>query len=150
MRKLLLAALAALSLAAPAHADQILGQGRIDNANRVILPGGPTLGRWQGNKYTSTPDALQIQGPGSTGAVPGMTAPPDAAAAQGTLAKQFWHAMRGTTFLIAPFLTDLTCQTAQTNNVITALALAPAGARVVWPVGCVLLDGTIANNGQTW
>ena len=62
-----LAAVAALALVqtAPANADQILGPGRIDNSNRVILPGGPTLGRWQGNLYTATPDNLVVGQPGS-------------------------------------------------------------------------------------
>ncbi len=69
MRKPCLSALAALLLpvVGAAHADQLLGQGRIDGAGQVLLPGGPTLGRWQGNKYTATPDALSIVGAGSGG-----------------------------------------------------------------------------------
>lgn len=53
---------------APARADQILGPGRVDNAGKVLLPGGLTLGKWQGGKYTATPDVLdagRILGDGS-------------------------------------------------------------------------------------
>lgn len=69
MRKPFLLTLAALLLpiGGAARADQLLGQGRIDGAGQVLLPGGPTLGRWQGNKYTATPDALSIVGAGSGG-----------------------------------------------------------------------------------
>ena len=75
MRKFLLWALAAVTLASvPAHADQILGQPRIDNSSRVQLPGGPTLGRWQGGKYIATPDTIQVKDPGSTGPIDTMTA----------------------------------------------------------------------------
>lgn len=64
--RLIAPALAALTVAAsPALADQVLGQGRIDSANRVILPGGPTLGTWQGQKYTATPDSLAVKSVGS-------------------------------------------------------------------------------------
>jgi hypothetical protein len=81
-----LAAAAALFIAVlPARADQILGPGRITGANKVVLPGGPTLGLWQGGKFTSQPDAIQIQGSGSTGDVSGMSVTPNAAAAAGTL-----------------------------------------------------------------
>lgn len=79
MRKLLAAALAAFPFAVlPARADQLLGQPRIDNGNRVQLPGGPTLGTWDpsGKKFTSRPDALQIQGGGSTGDVSKMNVTP--------------------------------------------------------------------------
>lgn len=67
MRTPILAALAVFSLASagPARADQLLGESRIDSAGRVVLPGGPTLGRWQGNKYTATPDALSVPGTGT-------------------------------------------------------------------------------------
>jgi hypothetical protein len=68
MRKPLAVAVAALALTGTAHADQILGPGRIDSSNRVVLPGGPTLGRFQGGKYTATPDVLDggtILGDGS-------------------------------------------------------------------------------------
>ncbi|KQP82847.1 hypothetical protein [Methylobacterium sp. Leaf117] len=89
MRKLLLAAFAAFATIAPAKADQLLGQGRIDNSSRVILPGGPTLGRWQGNKYTATPDALVLPSTdqGSTGNLSGMSVTPSVTASANTLAR---------------------------------------------------------------
>jgi hypothetical protein len=87
MRKLIPAAIAATLLLGPAHADQILGPGRIDSSSRVILPGGPTLGLWQSGKFTSTPDTLQIKGTGSTGDVSGMSVTPSGSAAAGTLAR---------------------------------------------------------------
>lgn len=70
----LLAMVIVSTVAAPVRADQILGQPRIDTSNRVQLPGGPALGTWQAGKYTAKPDALQIQGAGSTGDVSGMSA----------------------------------------------------------------------------
>ncbi|UIY44151.1 hypothetical protein [Methylobacterium radiotolerans] len=73
----LLTVAAALFIAAlPAGADQILGPGRITGANKLVLPGGPTLGTYQNNKFISQPDAIQIQGSGSTGDVSGMSATP--------------------------------------------------------------------------
>lgn len=63
MRKLVTAALAAtLAPIAVAQADQLLDRARIDAASRVVLPGGPTLGLWQGGKYTATPDVMTIKG----------------------------------------------------------------------------------------
>ncbi|GJE38545.1 glycoside hydrolase family 55 protein [Methylobacterium persicinum] len=60
------AALTALAFpSASAQADQLLGPGRIDSAGRVILPGGPALGRWQNNLYTATPDNLSVAKPGN-------------------------------------------------------------------------------------
>lgn len=69
-----LAAAAALFVAAlPVRADQILGPGRIQSGtNKLILPGGPTLGTYQNGQYTSQPYNIQIQGSGSTGDVSGM------------------------------------------------------------------------------
>ncbi|MCJ2112988.1 glycoside hydrolase family 55 protein [Methylobacterium sp. E-025] len=72
----LLVAATALSLATvPAGADQILGPGRIDGAGTVLLPGGPALGRWQGGKFFSQPDALNLPSTdqGSTGSVDGFS-----------------------------------------------------------------------------
>ena len=68
---------AVLALPAPARADQILGQGRIiesgPNAGDLLL-GSLRLGKRQLGKTTLMPDALAIQGPGSTGDVSGMSA----------------------------------------------------------------------------
>jgi hypothetical protein len=76
---------AALALSTLAHADQILGPGRIDTSNRVVLPGGPTLGTWRSGKFTATPDALQIKGSGSTGDLSTMSVTPVGASAPTTL-----------------------------------------------------------------
>ena len=92
MRILIVAALAALSYAAPLRAEQILGPGRIDNSNRVILPGGPTLGRWQGGKYQATPDALtlpQTADPSSGGDVSPFSVKPDGATVSRALRTRF-------------------------------------------------------------
>ncbi|MGW8788587.1 hypothetical protein [Heyndrickxia sporothermodurans] len=79
-----LAAAAALLIAVlPVRADQILPQGRIvgtDSANGDILFGALKLGKRQGGKTLFQPDAIQIQGPGSTGQIDGMTAAPDTSA----------------------------------------------------------------------
>ena len=82
MRKLLAAALAAVIVAAPARADQLLGQPRINTSNQVVLPGGPTLGNWDasGKKFTAKPDVLQIQGSGSTGDASKLSVTPSGAA----------------------------------------------------------------------
>ncbi|KQQ44950.1 hypothetical protein ASF58_19630 [Methylobacterium sp. Leaf125] len=53
----------------------------------MIVPGGPTLGRYEAGKYIATPDAIQIRGSGSTGDASGLMASPNAAAAPGSLAK---------------------------------------------------------------
>lgn len=82
-----LAALAALS--APARADQLLGQGRIDSDSRVVLPGGPTLGLWRGHTFTATPDVLQIQGTGSTGDVSSMSVTPPGRGVASALSRLF-------------------------------------------------------------
>ncbi len=76
MRKLLAAALASVAVVAPAHADKVLGPGRIDNANRVTLPGGPILGTFVDGKYVAQPDAIQVRGAGSTGDVSTMSVYP--------------------------------------------------------------------------
>ncbi|TXN06067.1 hypothetical protein FV219_10005 [Methylobacterium sp. WL122] len=55
---------ATLLFAAPAHADQILGPSQIDGSNRVLLPGGPTLGLWKSGQYTATPDQVATPGTG--------------------------------------------------------------------------------------
>lgn len=60
MRNLLAVLLASALGIGPARADQILGPGRIDTSNRVVLPGGPTLGTWQGGKYVATPNAMRV------------------------------------------------------------------------------------------
>ena len=89
MRNLIAAALALLALVSPVHADQLLGQGRIDSSNRVVLPGGPTLGRYQGNKYIATPDTLSLpqNDNGSTGDVSGMSVKPNPNGGADTLGK---------------------------------------------------------------
>lgn len=61
MRIFLFIILAALSLAAPGRADQILGAGRIDGTGRVLLPGGPMLGTWAGGKFTATSNGLDVR-----------------------------------------------------------------------------------------
>lgn len=45
----------------------------VDGAGKVRFPSGPSLGTYQNGKFTSQPDALQIQGPGSTGDASGLT-----------------------------------------------------------------------------
>ncbi|WP_156375983.1 hypothetical protein [Methylobacterium sp. Leaf117] len=94
MRKLLLAdiaTLAALAIVAPVKADQLLRQARVDNSGRVIPPDGPILGRWQGNKYTATPDALVLPptDQGSTGNLSGMSVTPSSTASINTLGRLF-------------------------------------------------------------
>lgn len=61
----LAAATALLVAALPARADQILGDGRITGTNKVVLPGGPTLGLWHGGRFTSQPDAVALTTPAS-------------------------------------------------------------------------------------
>ncbi len=67
---------AAHSVVAPARADQILPQGRIletgPNAGDLLF-GAVKFGRRQNGKLTLTPDAVQIQGTGSTGDISSMT-----------------------------------------------------------------------------
>ncbi|KTS09744.1 hypothetical protein SB2_11865 [Methylobacterium radiotolerans] len=71
-----LAAAAAIFIAVlPAHADQILGPGRITSGtNKLVLPGGPTLGTYQNGQFTSQPYALQIGSGGATGPVSAASA----------------------------------------------------------------------------
>jgi hypothetical protein len=61
----------------------------IDASGKVRFPSGPFLGTYQDGKFISQPDALQIQGPGSTGDVSRMSVAPSAAASAGSLAKLF-------------------------------------------------------------
>lgn len=82
------AAAAALCIAVlPARADQNLGAARIQSGtNKLVLPGGPMLGTYQNGKFSAQPDAIQIQGPGSTGDVSGTSVPsPSTSAPAGTL-----------------------------------------------------------------
>lgn len=58
----LLGLVAALFASPAAHADQILGPGRVTASGQVILSGGPVLGRISGGKFTSTPDAIEAKG----------------------------------------------------------------------------------------
>ncbi|WP_345819945.1 hypothetical protein ABC766_27325 [Methylobacterium fujisawaense] len=87
MNRFLAAAAALFIVVLPASADQNLGAARIQSGtNRLVLPGGPTLGTYQNGQFTSQPYNIQIQGSGSTGDVSGMSVPaPNSAAAQGTL-----------------------------------------------------------------
>lgn len=50
---------------------------------------------------------------------------------------------------VAPSLTDTTCAGDQTSNVMTAAAFMP-GYRLVFPSGCILLDGSLVNTSQNW
>lgn len=109
-----LAAAAAIFIAVlPAHADQILGPGRITSGtNKLVLPGGPTLGTYQNGKFTSQPDATT----GDVSAASVQTAPsvqrsllskigdlpvtlPDVGATcdGSSLIDQFWTALNSTT-----------------------------------------------------
>jgi hypothetical protein len=85
----LVAALVALTSISGGHVSaqqQLLGNPQINGGN-VILPGGPTLGRWVDKKYIATPDSLQIKGAGSTGDISGMSTTQDAFAPDGTLSR---------------------------------------------------------------
>ncbi|MBX9934865.1 MAG: hypothetical protein K2Y56_25710 [Methylobacterium sp.] len=74
MRLLPLLATSLLSVASPAHADQLLDRARIDGANRVIFPGGATLGEYRAGVYTAKPDRLVLPDTdqGSTGDASGF------------------------------------------------------------------------------
>jgi hypothetical protein len=86
--RFLAAATALAAIISPVRADQNLGPARIiSGTNKVVLPGGPTLGLWQNNKFISQPDSIQIQGSGSTGDISTMSVTPSAGATAGTVAK---------------------------------------------------------------
>lgn len=53
----------------------------------------------------------------------------------------------GTTIYLGYYITDRTCQVDQTANINAALALAPAGAEVVLPPGCIRTSNTILVQG---
>lgn len=97
-----------------------------------------------------TAPALVLSGAGSSGDASGLTVTPNAGAPAGSFASLAYHTLRGTTFLLAPYITNTACGADQRDNIRNALPLAPAGGRVVLPPGCIAISGTITNNGQTW
>ncbi|MCP1538089.1 hypothetical protein [Methylorubrum extorquens] len=65
---------AALLAASPASAlDRVLGVPRIKDNGDILLAPDAKIDRMQAGKYLATPEALQIQGAGSTGSIDGMT-----------------------------------------------------------------------------
>jgi hypothetical protein len=54
--------------------DRVLPSPRVKDNGDVRLSDDLKIGRFQGGKYTATPDSLAVQGPGSTGPIDGMTA----------------------------------------------------------------------------
>ncbi|MCJ2112976.1 hypothetical protein MKK64_17485 [Methylobacterium sp. E-025] len=85
---ILIAAVLTLSSVAPALSlDRVLSAPRIRDNGDIRLSDDLRIGRKVGSTYVATPDALQIQGPGSTGDVSGtsVTAQPGDAAQTKTL-----------------------------------------------------------------
>lgn len=133
------ALLAAGTLAAPARADTILGMPRIDGGAHVILPGGPTLGTFQGGTFTLTPDAIRIRGTGSTGTISGM----GAAAAPGGTVRSFadWFADR--TNVLAFAGADLSAKFAA-----ACAALPATGGAIYIPAGNHTASDRMACDGK--
>lgn len=80
---------------------------------------------------------------GPTCDVSGLSVTPNASAAPGIIGRSIFEALRGSTFYLRPFLTDLTCATDQTANINAAILTAPAGAQIVAPPGCILTTGNV-------
>lgn len=74
--RLLIAAVVAISVALPIHADQILEQDNIDFPNRGRLRGGPAVGRDHDGKYIAIPDLLQLLRSGSINDLSAMSVRP--------------------------------------------------------------------------
>lgn len=127
---------AGLRLSAVAGSDPIEVL-RLDNTAAATFAGAITAPR------------LSLTGTGSVGDASAMSASPDAAAAVDSLGRSVFEALRGTTFFLRPFLTNLTCSQDQTANITAALALAPPGAEIVAPPGCILTSSTITITAQT-
>ncbi|MFE1603345.1 hypothetical protein [Methylobacterium sp. ID0610] len=119
---------------APAQADQLLPQGRINSDNDILF-GALKLGKRQSGKTTLTPDALQIQGEGSSGPISGMSVKPAGA----LLAVEL-----STLFADAPPVASLGIDMTGTADSTAALANAiNSGKRIVAPCGTIRVTDTI-------
>ena len=74
--RILATALALLQVGPALALDRVLPAPRIKDNGDVRLSDDLKIGRYQGGKFISQPDAIQIQGPGSTGPVDGMSVTP--------------------------------------------------------------------------
>lgn len=125
-----------------------IGSARADGLV-LASPGGPsTQGQCyaSGNSGPRVPCVLQGQTwtrvLRPTDPADGLTVAPASGAPPNSLARSVFEALRGSTFYLRPFLSDLTCAVDQTSNVAVALALAPVGAEIVAPPGCIAAADT--------
>ncbi|WP_343898796.1 hypothetical protein, partial [Methylorubrum aminovorans] len=128
MKRFLAALVTVVALASPALAQtRALPPGEIRSNGDITFGNALKLGKREGNKTVITPDSLQIQGPGSSGPVDGMSVTPSATTTANTLS-----ALLGRTVYITDFMplgsTDITA----------ALGLAEAklgagGGRILLP-----------------
>lgn len=143
LRILLAGFLSLAPLAAAVAFDRALPAPRSEED--VRLPDDPKIGRYQGGRFISTPNVLNIRDPGSTSPTPPHTDSSDALATTAFIKRMF----TGTVFA-APYLTDLTCATDQTENVTAAAAAVPAGGHLAFPTGCIRVSSTLTNTSQFW
>lgn len=110
--RILLAGLFALQLVLPAQAldpDRVLPALRIKPTGDVMLDSRLRIGRDQSGKFIGTPERVEIQGPGSTGDVSGMsvTAPGSGSVAR-ALSAHFGDVFRGADYgIVCDGATDI-------------------------------------------
>lgn len=145
------ACLAVLTLTMPARSQiEALQRGDIRSDDDILSSGSRKRGKRQGKNNVITPNMLQALGADSIGDASLLNARPSRTARVSSLSRSLFETLKGTTFLVRPYLSDLRCVNDQSTNIFKALLDAPAGAAVAFPPGCIRAAGGLINNGRVW